>query len=114
MVGGKEHFAILDALKRVLWHFLQHALHFARMVLLKEKRKMEKGTFNPNVKLCNVQCALSNLVPAAQHNISSAGKVIGASMYVFLSLHLFAKILLQMTHACANSQFSLKFSYFMK
>ena len=29
MVGGEEHFAVLEALKRLLQHFLLHSLHVA-------------------------------------------------------------------------------------
>ena len=52
MVGGEDHFAILEAPKHLFLHFFTifSACYSLRMLLLERRRKVEKGTFQSNLK----------------------------------------------------------------
>ena len=78
MVGAEEHFATLEALKRLFRHFLQHSLHVAayKCFYQKDEEKQKKVLFIPRP-----------LAPAALHNISSCRS--NGAVSVFLPLHHF-------------------------
>ena len=91
MAGGeKEHFSILEALKRLFWHFWQLSLHFAAWECFYQKdgEKQKRMLFILNLnRVASVSCPL----PASGHlnNICSYCKVNSAIMSVFLSLQYF-------------------------
>ena len=59
MVGAKEeHFAILEALKRLFQQFLQHSLHVAAKEYFYQKEGEKQKSFSLSAQLTAGACAL--------------------------------------------------------
>ena len=74
-------FLILEALKRLLPHFLQHSLHVSASNASKRQRKIEKGHF------ILIQNRGGDCVPCPPLLVPSSGKVNTAIMYISLNLY---------------------------
>ena len=83
MVDGKEHFAILKALKRLFGQFFQHSVHVAAF-FIKKTKKIEKSAFHSNLKQCLMPNAAAS-VPL--RNIFSSCEVNVAIISAFHPLH---------------------------
>ena len=75
-------FLILEALKRLLPHFLQHSLHVSASNASKRQRKIEKGHF---ILIQNRGGGTVSHVPPLL--VPSSGKVNTAIMYISLNLY---------------------------
>ena len=81
MVGTFKH-VILEALKRLLPHFLQHSLHVSASNASKRQRKIEKGHLILIQNRGRGDCA-----PCLPLLVPSSGKVNTAIMYISLNLY---------------------------
>ena len=82
MVGGEEHFSHLEALKCLFQHF------FSTFPEKRQRRKIEKGTFHPNLKR-GICAPYPSTALADLYIISSCCKVNTITMSIFLFLHCF-------------------------
>ena len=86
-----EH-VILEALKRLLPHFLQHYLHVSALNASKRQRKIEKGHF---ILIQNRVGGGGGCGPCLLLLVPSLGKVNTAIMSISLNLH---HLYLQISH----------------
>ena len=104
MIGGKEHFLILEALKRCFGTFYCIlCMLLLKNAFIEKTEKNRKGYFSflfktggPVPRTFSGSSALHNISPSCKVNACYRVYV-----YFFTSL-LFAKIFLQMTHICIN------------